>query len=270
MTDQIAKARAFKALHERSAPFLIPNPWDRGSTRILEGLGFEALATTSLGLANMLGRKGANGQEILDNCRTICASTHLPVNADLENCFADEPSQAAQAIKLACDCGAVGASIEDFTGNRAAPIYDFALAVERVHAAAEVARSLPLPFTLTARAENFLYGRRDMDDTIKRLLAFEAAGADVLYAPGLRTLEEIRTVVSAVSKPVNVVMGFADPTLTLDDLGAVGVRRISIGGGLSRIALQAFIAAATEMRRGSFSFVGKLAPLADLQQSFDG
>jgi 2-methylisocitrate lyase-like PEP mutase family enzyme len=269
MHDQYSKALAFKALHERDQPFLIPNPWDRGSTRVLESLGFEALATTSLGLANMLGRKGASATEILDNCRLICESTRLPVNADLENCFAAAPRDAARAIGLAFECGAVGGSIEDFSGDAAAPIYDFTLAVERVHAAVEAARALPVPFMLTARAENFLHGRRDIDDTVKRLQAFEAAGADVLYAPGLRTLDEIRTVVSAVSKPVNIVMGFADPRLTLAELGAAGVRRISIGGALSRIAMQAFMRAATEMRAGRFGFVAELAPLADLQEPFD-
>ena len=269
MPDQLAKALAFKALHERNEPFLIPNPWDRGSTLILQSLGFEALATTSLGLANMLGKKAASAEEILDNCRLLCDSTHLPVNADLENCFADEPEAAAEAIALACDCGAVGGSIEDFSGDAAKPIYDFTLAVERVHAAVERARSLPIPFMLTARAENFLHGRRDLDDTIKRLQAFEAAGADVLYAPGLRSLNEMRTVVRAVSKPVNVVMGFADPTITLNDLREVGVRRISIGGALSRIALQAFIDAAKQMRSGNFGFVAHLKPLKEFQQSFD-
>lgn len=268
MTDQHAKALAFKALHERAQPFLIPNPWDRGTALILENLGFEALATTSLGFANMLGRKSASAQEILDNCRWICDATHLPVNADLENCFADAPEEAAKAIRLAYECGAVGGSIEDFSGDEAAPIYDFGLAVERVHAAAEMAKSLPSPFTLTARAENFLHGRRDLDDTIKRLQAFEAAGADVLYAPGLRSLDEIRTVVAAVTRPVNVVMGFADSSITLDDLRRAGVRRVSIGGALSRFALRAFTQAANDMRRGDFAFVAQLGSLNELQKAF--
>lgn len=269
MSDQLSKALAFKALHERNEPFLIPNPWDRGTALILQSLGFEALATTSLGLANMLGKKIASGQEIVDNCRLLCETTHLPVNADLENGFADAPADAANAIALAYECGAVGGSIEDFTGDAAKPIYDFTLAVERVHAAVERAKSLPMPFMLTARAENFLHGRRDLDDTIKRLQAFESVGADVLYAPGLRSLDEMRTVVRAVSKPVNVVMGFADPTITLSDLREVGVRRISIGGGLSRIALEAFTAAATQMRNGHFKFVSQLGSLKELQQPFD-
>jgi len=268
MSDQPAKAIAFEALHRRAEPFVIPNPWDQGTAQWLEHLGFEALATTSLGLANTLGRKQATKQEVLDNCRVICAATRLPVNADLENCFADEPRQAAETIRLAYECGAVGGSIEDFTGNEAAPIYDFQLAVERVRAAVEVAKALPVPFMLTARAENFLHGRRNLDDTIKRLQAFEAAGADVLYAPGLRSLEEIRTVVQVVSRPVNVVMGFVDPTITLAQLAEVGVRRVSIGGALSRLAFQAFIAAAREMQSGQFNFVSKLVPLHELHSAF--
>jgi 2-methylisocitrate lyase-like PEP mutase family enzyme len=263
------KARAFRALHEGPDAFAIPNPWDRGSALLLEGMGFKALATTSLGLANMLGKKRATLQEILDNCRAIAESTDLPVNADLENGFADAPQEAARAIVLAHDHGAVGGSIEDSSGDASQPIYDFALAVERVHAAVEAARSLAVPFTLTARAENFLHGRRDLDDTIRRLQAFERAGADVLYAPGLRTLDEIRTVVGAVSKPFNVVMGFADPSITLEQLSAAGVRRVSIGGGLSRIALQAFMAAAKDMREGRFGFVAGLQPLGELQRHFD-
>lgn len=269
MKTQQQKGNDFRALHERARPFLIPNPWDRGTARLLENLGFEALATTSLGLANMLGRRSVTKQEVLDNCRLICEATSLPVNADLENCFADEPKAAAETIKRACECGAVGASIEDWSRDRHAPIYDFNLAVERVHAAVEVARSLPLPFTLTARAENFLHGRRDLDDTIKRLQAYEAAGADVLYAPGLHSLEEMRTVAASVSKPLNVVMGFADPTLTLDQLGAAGVRRVSIGGGLSRVALKAFLDASREMLAGRFGFVTQMASINELHGAFD-
>jgi len=269
MPDQLTKALAFRALHERPQAFAIPNPWDRGTTLLLESMGFEALATTSLGLANMNGRQKVTLQEVLDNCRLICESTRLPVNVDLENGFADDPREAAEAIRLACECGAVGGSIEDCTGRDDQPIYDFAHAVERVQAAAEMARSLPVPFMLTARAENFLHGRRDLDDTIRRLQAFEAAGTDVLYAPGLHSLEEIRTVVQSVKRPVNVVMGFADPSLTLEQLGSVGVRRVSIGGGLSRIALQAFMQAAEEMRQGRFGFVERLAPLGQLQRAFN-
>lgn len=268
MNQQADKAAAFRELHARARPFLIPNPWDRGSALILESMGFEALATTSLGLANMLGQTGVTLRQVLDNCREICEATSLPVNADLENGFADEPREAAKAIRLACEHGAVGGSIEDSTGNSAKPIYDFNLAVERVQAAVEVARSLPVPFMLTARAENFLHGRKDMDDTIRRLQAFEAAGADVLYSPGLHSLAEIRTVTSALKKPFNLVMGFADPTITLDQLGEAGVRRVSIGGGLNRVALKAFVDAARQMREGNFGFITTMASVAELRSAF--
>ncbi|HTE41964.1 MAG TPA: isocitrate lyase/phosphoenolpyruvate mutase family protein [Steroidobacteraceae bacterium] len=265
----LAKAQAFKGLHERSQPFLIPNPWDRGTALLLQGMGFEALATTSLGVANCLGRKAVTKQEVLDNCRLICASTHLPVNADLENGFAADPKQASETIRLAYECGAVGGSIEDYSGDASRPIYDFNLAVERVHAAVEVAHSLPIPFTFTARAENFLHGRPDIDDTIKRLQAFEAAGADVLYAPGIYSLAQIRDVLSAITKPLNVVMGFVDPSLTLDQLGDAGVKRVSVGGALSRMALRSFMDAAQELKNGQFAFAAKLPALKILQKDFD-
>lgn len=268
MNQQADKAAAFRELHARARPFLIPNPWDRGSALILESMGFEALATTSLGLANMLGQTGVTLRQVLDNCREICEATSLPVNADLENGFADEPREAAKAIRLACEHGAVGGSIEDSTGNAQKPIYDFSLAIERVHAAVEVARSLPVPFMLTARAENFLHGRKDMDDTIRRLQAFEAAGADVLYAPGLHSLAEIRTVTSVLKKPFNLVMGFADPSITLDQLGDAGVRRVSIGGGLNRVALKAFVDAARQMREGKFGFITTMASVTELRSAF--
>jgi 2-methylisocitrate lyase-like PEP mutase family enzyme len=268
MTDQTAKAARFIELHQRSEPFLIPNPWDAGTARLLADLGFEALATTSLGVANTLGRTRAGGQDILDNCRAISEATPLPVNADLENCFADEPAEAAKMIEMACAAGAVGASIEDATGDPQALIYDFGLAVERVQAAVEVARALPVPFVLTARAESLLYGANDLDDTISRLQAFEAAGADVLYAPGLRTLDQMRAVVSAVGKPVNVVMGLADPSITLEQLAEIGVRRVSIGGALSRLALRAFLDGARQMRAGRFEFVTDMVPISDLHQAF--
>jgi 2-methylisocitrate lyase-like PEP mutase family enzyme len=269
-TDQIAKARAFRALHERPQPFLIPNPWDEGSAKILESLGFEALATTSSGLANMLGKAGVTRDEVLENCRRICAATRLPVNADLEDCFAAEPRAAAETIRLACEAGAVGGSIEDWTRDAAAPIYPFSQAVERVQAAVEAARALPVPFLLTARAENFLHSRPDLDDTLRRLQAFEQAGADVLYAPGRFGLEEIRTICASVSKPVNLVMGFCDPSLTLEQLGAAGVRRVSIGGGLSRVALQGFFDAAREMRAGRFGLVARMAKVDELRAAFRG
>jgi 2-methylisocitrate lyase-like PEP mutase family enzyme len=275
MRTQAEKSLAFRALHERPGAFIIPNPWDAGTAKLLASLGFEALATTSLGLANTLGRgDGANAlerREILENCRMIATATDLPVNADLENCGADEPQAAAEMIRLAAATGVVGGSIEDATGDADKPIYDFTLAVERVRAAVEMARSLPVPFVLTARAENHLHGRPDLDDTIRRLQAFEAAGADVLYAPGLRDLPTIRTVVSSVGKPLNVVMSAADPALTAEQLAEVGVRRISVGGALSRLALAAFLKAAREMREaGSFTWVRDTIPSKQLKSVFEG
>jgi 2-methylisocitrate lyase-like PEP mutase family enzyme len=269
MRSQLEKAKLFRALHERPGAFIIPNPWDAGTAKLLAGAGFEALATTSLGVANMLGTAGVNLETILQNCREIVAATELPVSVDLENCGADAPLLAAEAIRLAAGAGAVGGSIEDSTGNREKPIYEFSLALERVQAAVAVARSLPFPFTLTARAENFLHGRTDIDDTIKRLQAFEAAGADVLYAPGLYDLATIKTVVSALKKPFNLVMGFADPTLTVAQLSAAGVKRISVGGALSRVALAAFLKCAREMKEnGSFTFVREMATIKELRESF--
>ena len=268
MKTQAEKAKKFQELHARPGAFPIPNPYDRGTAMLLESLGFEALATTSLGLANVLGQTGVTLKQVLDNTREMAEASNLPVNADLENGFADEPRKAAEAIRLACEHGAVGGSIEDSTGDPSRPIYDFNLALERVQAAVEVARSLPVPFMFTARAENFLHGRKDMDDTIKRLQAYEAAGADVLYAPGLYSLAEIRTVTSALKKPFNLVMGFADPALTLDQIGAAGVKRVSIGGGLNRVAMKAFMEAAKQMRAGDFGFIKSMAPVAELRSAF--
>jgi len=269
MRTQMEKANAFRALHERHGAFIIPNPWDAGTARILASMGFEALATTSLGVANTLGSATVSLAETIENCRTIAEATDLPVNADLENGGAHEPKAASQAIRLAAEAGCVGGSIEDSTGDRSNPIYDFNLAVERVQAAVEVARSLPFPFTLTARAENFLYGRTDIDDTIKRLQAFEAVGADVLYSPGLYDLATIKTVVSALKRPFNLVMGFADPTLTLPQLSAAGVKRISVGGAMERYALAAFLKCAREMKdQGSFTYVREMAQMKDVREAF--
>ena len=259
MPTQAEKAATFRALHARSGAFIMPNPWDTGTARLLASLGFEALATTSLGVANSLGRPDGTGAvsraEVIANCRIIADATDLPVNADLENGYADEPRAAAEIIRLASEAGMVGGSIEDATGDPARPIYDFTLAVERVQAAVEVARALPVSFLLTARAENLIHGRLDLDDTIKRLQAFEAAGADVLYAPGLRDLPTIRAVVSAVRRPVNVVMSHIDPALTAAELAAAGVKRISVGGSLSRLALAAFLRGAREMKdTGGFTW----------------
>ena len=269
MRTQIEKAELFRALHERPGAFIIPNPWEAGTAKLLAAIGFEALATTSLGLANMLGSATVSLDAIIENCRVIAEATDLPVNADLENCGADDPKTAAKAIARAAEAGVVGGSIEDSTGDPRNPIYDFALAVERVHAAVEAARALPFPFTLTARAENLLWGRNDLDDTIKRLQAFEAAGADVLYSPGVRDLDTIRTVVSSVGKPFNLVMGFADPTLTVEQLSGAGVKRISVGGAMSRYALAAFLKCAREMKdRGTFTFVPGMAPVKEIREAF--
>ncbi|MCP1831984.1 2-methylisocitrate lyase-like PEP mutase family enzyme [Bradyrhizobium sp. USDA 4532] len=269
MRTQADKAARFRELHQRPGTFIIPNPWDAGTAKLLASMGFEALATTSLGLANTLGRSTVSLDEIIENCRVIAEATDLPVNADLEKCGADMPKLAAEAIRFAAEAGAVGGSIEDSTGDPQRPIYDFSLAVERVQAAVEAARALPFPFTLTARAENFLHGRKDLDDTIKRLQAFEAAGADVLYSPGLYDLATIKTVVSSINKPFNLVMGFADPTLTVEQLAAAGVKRISVGGAMQRHALAAFLRCAREMKdNGAFSFVRDMAPVKEVRAAF--
>jgi len=264
-------ARAPGHLHHSKS--IIPNPWDAGTARLLASLGFEALATTSLGFANSLGRPDGTGavnrSEILENCRMIAEATDLPVNADLENCYAHEPRAAAEMIRLAANAGVVGGSIEDATGDPAKPIYDFHFAVERVQAAVEVARSLPIPFMLTARAENLLHGRLDLDDTIRRLQAFEKVGADVLYAPGLRDLATIHTVVSSVTRPLNVVMSAADPAITAGQLAEAGVKRISVGGALSRLALAAFLKGAREMKdKGGFTWTRDTVPSKELKAIF--
>jgi 2-methylisocitrate lyase-like PEP mutase family enzyme len=269
--SQSEKGQAFAVLHARPGCFVIPNPWDAGTARLLAGLGFEALATTSAGLAFALGRRdGAVGREaVLENARDIVAATELPVSADLENGYGDAPETAAETIQLAAETGLLGGSIEDATGRKDAPIYDFELAVERVAAAVEAARALPHPFVLTARAENFLHGRPDLHDTIRRLQAFEGAGADVLYAPGLRSREDIQAVVDAVKRPVNVVMGLQGVALTVEELAEIGVKRISVGSALSRAALGAFLRAAREIREaGAFTFADEAAPFDEIDKAF--
>ena len=268
MADQPSMAKFFRELHLREEPFLLPNPWDAGSAKLLASLGFEALATTSLGASTMLGTTIANLDAVIENCQEICAVTDLPVNADLENGFADDPEEAAKALVLACEAGAVGGSIEDATGDSFAPIYDFGLAVERIQAAVEVARGLPVEFVLTARAEGLLYDYGGIGDIIKRLQAFEAAGADCLYAPGLKTVDDMRRVVDAIGKPLNVVMGFADPDITLDQLSEIGVRRVSIGAALSRVALSAMMDAAREMKAGRFHFIRDMIGVGKLKCAF--
>jgi len=257
---QSEKGRRFQALHARGGAFVIPNPWDAGTARILTTFGFEALTTTSAGLAFTLGRRDGEGavsrDETLANAKAIVDATDLPVAADLENGFGDAPEAAAETIRLAGEAaGLVGGSIEDATGDPDRPIYDFGHAVERVAAAAEAARALPAPFVFVARAENYLHGRPDLDDTIRRLQAFAAAGADALYAPGLTRADDIRVVCAAVAKPVNVLAGLKGAPFSVAALAALGVRRISVGSALTRAALGAFLEAAREIReQGTFRF----------------
>ncbi len=259
--DNVAGARdkreAFRKLHQRPGTFVIPNPWDAGTARILTALGFEALATTSAGYAFSKGLTDSTAslsrESLLENARQIVEATDLPVSADLEDGFGAAPSTCAATIKLAAEIGLAGGSIEDATGDKANPVFAFNHAVERVAAAAEEARKHG--FVLTARAENYLWGRPNIEDTVLRLQAFERAGADVLYAPGLRTIEEIRAVCDAVSKPVNVVMGLVTADLTVAQLAEIGVKRISVGGAFARAALGELVRAATEVRDyGTFGF----------------
>jgi 2-methylisocitrate lyase-like PEP mutase family enzyme len=272
--SQQARAAALKTLHERSGIFVIPNPWDAGSARMLAALGFEALATTSAGLAFSLGKPDGQGavtrEETLENARTIIAATPLPVSADLENGYGDDPSACAETILLAARAGLAGGSIEDATGHPEDPIYDFDLSVERVRAAVQAARSLPFPFTLTARAENLIYGRPDLKDTIRRLEAYADAGADVLFAPGLRTKEEIDAVVKAVApRPVNVVVGLGSTSFSLDELGSLGVKRVSLGSALARAAYGAFFQAAEEIHeKRKFSLLSGAKPYGEFNALF--
>ena len=254
---QFEKGRAFLGLHQRPRAFIIPNPWDAGTARLLAHLGFEALATTSMGYAFSIGRRDntLSRDETLENASAIAAATTLPVSADLENGFGDAPETVAESIRLAAAAGVVGGSIEDATGNPNDPIYEIEHAIERVQAAVAAARALPFPFTLTARAENYLHNRPNLGDTIKRLQAFQQAGADVLYAPGLATKQDIENVVKSVDRPVNVVMGLRGVQLSLADLSEIGVRRVSVGSSLCRTALAAFLRGAREMQeKGTFAF----------------
>lgn len=267
--NQAEKGRAFRALHERDKLFVIPNPWDGASAKLLASLGFEALTTTSAGTAFQLGRVDGEAlvsrDETIANARLVAAATILPVAGDLENGFGPTPEDAAETIRRAAEAGLVGGSIEDATGNSAAPIYDFNLAVERVQAAAEAARKLDHDFVFVARAENFLHGRNDFDDTLKRLQAFEKAGADVLFAPGLPGLDAIRTVCREVSRPVNVVQGFKGGTFTLAELEEAGARRVSTGGSFVRAALAGLRNAALEVRdHGTFDYASTILTTAQV------
>lgn len=271
---QLLRAQAFRALHEQPGIFTIPNPWDPGSAKMLAALGFEALATTSAGLAFSLGKpdgdRSVTLEETLANIQAIVRATDLPVSADLENGFGDDPATCAATILRAAASGLVGGSIEDATGHADDPIYPFDLAVERVKAAVAAARSLPFPFTLTARAENLIHGRPDLPDTIRRLQAFAAAGADVLFAPGLTTRDEIQTVVAAVApRPVNVVMGLNSAAFSLDELADLGVKRVSLGSTLARVAYGAFFRAAGELgQKGTFRFAAGTMPYAEINALF--
>jgi len=275
MTNQQQRGEAFRALHQRDGLFVLPNPWDAGSAKMLAHQGFEALATTSAGLAFALGRRDAEGavsrDEALANAREIVEATPLPVAADLENGYGDAAEDCAETIRLAAACGLVGGSIEDATGRPDAPIYPLELAVERVTAAVQAARALPFTFTLAARAENFLHGRVDLDDTLRRLVAFAEAGADVLYAPGLQTREEIAAVVSAVApRPVNVLVGSPALQLGLDELAELGVKRVSVGSCLARAAYGAFFSASEALAEGDLKPLHGAMPFERINQLFRG
>lgn len=271
MQTQAEKGTIFRALHDRERAFVIPNPWDAGTARLLAQFGFEALATTSAGHAFSLGRQDSTlgRDETIAHGRDIAAATELPVSADLGNGFGDTPEIVAETIRLAAAAGLVGGSIEDATYRADNPIYPLELAVERIQAAVEATRSLPFPFTITARAENFLVGRRDLDDTIQRLQAYQEAGAQVLYAPSLTSQEEIAAVVSSVNRPVNVLLG-AQGALSVTALSALGVKRISTGSALARTALGAFLRAVQEMsEHGTFTFADAAVSYRELHAMFE-
>lgn len=273
MRTQEEKGSAFRALHERAGAFIIPNPWDVGTARLLARLGFEALATTSAGYAFSVGRRDNTiGRErMLAHVAAIVSATDLPVSADLENGFGDRPETVAETIRLAAATGLAGGSIEDSTNRPGEPVYEHQRAVDRLRAAAETARSLPSRFTLTGRAENYIVGRPDLKDTIKRLQAYQEAGADVLYAPGLTSKDEIAAVVRSVDRPVNVLMGLQGVQLSLAELSEIGVKRVSVGSALTRAALGAFLRAAREMReRGTFTFAEAAVNYRELSDMFEG
>jgi 2-methylisocitrate lyase-like PEP mutase family enzyme len=268
---QSSKADSFRALHTLAGGFVIPNPWDAGTARLLARLGFKALATTSAGFSFSRGRpdKSVPREPLLAHLAEIVAATDLPVSADLENGFADAPEEVSRTIRLAAQAGVVGGSIEDSTGRSDDPLYTREFAAERIRAAAEAARSLPFGFTLTARAENYFIGRPDLADTIARLQAYQEAGADVLYAPGLTSQEDIATVVREVDRPVNVLIGFPGISLGARELGELGVQRVSVGGSLARAALAAFISAAAELSdRGTATYANGAISGGELNKLF--
>lgn len=258
MKTQAEKGTVFRELHYRDSAFIIPNPWDIGTARILASSGFEALATTSVGYAFSIGRQDheVSRDEMIAHATALCAATELPISADLENGFGDDPDTVAETIRMAAGAGLVGCSIEDSTNRDDDPIYSFEHSVERVRAAVEQARKLSFTFMLTARAENYLHGRKDLADTIRRLQAFQEAGADVLYAPGLTDMNEIATLIRSVDRPVNVLAGMQGTHFDINELSRIGAKRVSVGGALTRVAFAAVLGAAREMKQlGTFSFV---------------
>jgi len=270
---QTEKAAQFQALHQRPGAFLIPNPWDAGSARVLAQLGFEAVATSSGAAAAALGRRDGKltRDEALTSARSIVLATELPVSADLEHGFGDSPKAAAEAVEKAAEAGLVGCSIEDSTGDNGRPLYDLELAAERIAAAAQAARSLSFPFTLTARAENFVRGKPDLDDTIRRLQAYEKADADVLFAPALPDLAAVKAVCSAVSKPVNFMVGVRGKSFTMAELVAAGVKRISFASSLYRAAITGLIEAASEAKQnGTFGYLEKTITTTEMNKFLPG
>lgn len=266
---QTEKGVRFRKLHEGPGSFIIPNPWDIASARILAGLGFEALATSSAAAASAVGKKdhALTREESLDHCRLIVSAVDLPVSADLGKGFGDKPEVVAETVRLAAEAGLVGCTIEDSTGDPAHPLYDFELAVERIAAGAEAARALPFPFMLTARAHNFLYPSPNLDETIRRLQAYEKAGASVLFAPGLPNLAEIETVCASISKPFNFMVGIKGKSFSVAELAGVGVRRISLATSLYRAAMTGFLDAVREVKeQGQFTFLDHAVATSDLNQ----
>jgi 2-methylisocitrate lyase-like PEP mutase family enzyme len=267
--SQNEKASAFRALHEGPGVFVIPNPWDVGSARLLAGLGFRALATSSAASAAVIGRKdgGLTRDQALAHARMIVDATDLPVSADLEKGFGDAPETVAETIRLAAETGLVGCTIEDSTGDAATPLYDLSLAVERIAAAAQAARALPFPFMLTARSHNLLFANPSVDETILRLQDFERAGADVLFAPGLPDLAAVRTVCASISKPFNFMVGIKGKSFSVDELAAAGVKRISLATSLYRAAMTGFLEAVREVKeQGQFTFLDRSVTTPELNK----
>lgn len=273
MKTQAEKGQVFRELHQREGAFIIPNPWDIGSARLLAKTGFEALATTSVGYAFSVGRQDheISRVEMIAHATTLAAATELPLSADLENGFGDAPEVVAETIRMAAGAGLAGCSIEDSTNRAGDPIYAFDLAVERIRAAVDVVRTLPFPFMLTARSENYLHGRRDLKDTIQRLQAFQKAGADVLYAPGMTNMEEIAVLIESVDRPVNVLAGMQGVHFDMAELAKIGAKRVSVGGALTRVALGAFLRAAREMKEhGTFTFVDEPVSSREISDMLGG